>query len=132
VTVYSDLLLNVGEVLKVNELILIEGEYGEDRFSGELSLSADRIWSLEQARNEFGRGVLLRLAAADFGNGLMHELRDILGGATRGRCPVFIDYLHGESVARLRLGDLAIQPSAATLGRLAARLGGERVQVDYG
>jgi DNA polymerase-3 subunit alpha len=124
-------LQEVAEALKVNELVLIEGDYGEDRFSGELSLTADRLWSLEQARAEFGRGVLLRLAGGDFGNGLIHDLRDILDGATRGRCAVLVEYEQGQSVARLRLGELSIQPTVATLGRLSERLGPGRVIVEY-
>jgi DNA polymerase-3 subunit alpha len=131
VTVYSELLQAAGEALATNELVVMEGEYGEDRFSGELGLVAEKIWSLEQARREFARAVMLRLEPADFRNGLVHELQEIFDGATRGRCPVLVEYRHGLADARLRLGEIAIVPSAATLGRLQSRLGPANVWVEY-
>jgi len=131
VTVYSELLQSAGEALARNELVVMEGEYGEDRFSGELGLVAEKIWSLEQARREFARAVMLRLEPADFRNGLVHELQEIFDGATRGRCPVLVEYRHRLADARLRLGEIAIVPSAATLGRLQSRLGPANVWVEY-
>ncbi len=131
VTVYSELLQSAGEALSRNELVVMEGEYGEDRYSGELGLVAEKIWSLEQARREFARAVMLRLEPGDFRNGLVRELQEIFDGATRGRCAVLVEYRHGLADARLRLGEIAIVPSAATLGRLQSRLGSRNVWVEY-
>jgi hypothetical protein len=44
---------------------------------------------------------------------------------------VLVEYRHGTADARLRLGEIAIVPSAATLGRLQSRLGSANVWVEY-
>jgi DNA polymerase-3 subunit alpha len=131
VTIFSEVLQSFGDRLVKNELAIIEGECGEDRFSGELTLTADRIWTLEQARAEFARSLVLRMEPSAVNAPMMRELKDILADASRGRSAVYIEYRQAEGTARMRLGELNIAPGGATLERLQGRLGAGNVIVEY-
>ncbi|CAM8653189.1 DnaE DNA polymerase III, alpha subunit [Comamonadaceae bacterium] len=52
----SEALLNTyKDLLKDDELIIVEGKAMPDRFSGGMQLTVQHIWSLEQARCKFGK-----------------------------------------------------------------------------
>jgi DNA polymerase-3 subunit alpha len=131
VTLYSDLYQRAADLLVRNELVVIEGDFSEDKFSGEYNLIAEKVWSLEQARQEFGRALLMRLAPEDFHNGLVSELKEIFAGASKGRCPVWVEYRQSRAEARIRLGEVAIAPTTTTIERLQSKLGRGNVWVEY-
>ena len=131
ITVYSELLNQCGDTLTVNELIVVEGECAEDRFSSDLGLNAERMWTLEAARRELARALLLRLAEQDFRNGLLEDLKKTFERAAGGQVPVFVEYASDCGEARIRLGSKRISLSSALLSHLRNAVGSENVTVQY-
>ena len=132
VTAYSECYDAVAEKLEVNKPVVVEGEYGPDNFSGEMSLVADKIWRLEEARAEFAKRLVLSLEQADFHNGLVNDLAGVFGPHREGGCPVWVEYLKGECRARLRFGpEWTVTPVAGLVDRLKAKLGADKVRLEY-
>ena len=130
-TVFNDVLEGALDKLVVDRLVVIEGECSLDEFSGEHSLNAQRIWSIDEARKALARGVVLRVEARAI-NGLVGYLRETLAAYGPGPCPVAVEYAGREATARMRLADeWRVVACDALLDRLRAHLGRDGVHVEY-
>jgi DNA polymerase-3 subunit alpha len=133
VTIYPETLQAHAGQLEVNKAVVLEGTYDQDNFTGEMALTADKIWSLDQAREEFARRLVVTIDAEHCGADWLEDFKAMLGDQRRrGACPVYIEYQRGDACARLRLGnEWLILPSGALLDNLRRRLGNDRVRIEY-
>ena len=132
VTAYSERYDAVAGKLEMNKPIVVEGDYGADNFSGEMALVADKIWRLDEARTEFAKRLVINLEQADFHNGLINDLAGVFGPHRQGNCPVWVEYWRDDCRARLRLGtDWAVLPVSSLVERLKARVGPDKVRIEY-
>ncbi len=134
VAVFAEVAAGAEELLARDAVLVVQGGIGQDDFSGDLRLVADRVWNLAQAREHFARGIWIRWdgvdreAARDQVAGLAELLRPHRGG----RCPVFVDYRNGRARTCLRLGsDWRVRPDDELLHRLSRRFGPDRVALRY-
>ena len=115
-----------------DSLLVAEGALAIDDFSGNLRLNVETLYSMEQAREQFARGlqiswVVERQASGsqEFISVLQTALQPFKGGA----CPVGVNYVSQAASASLQLGDdWRIRPTDELLSRLR-RLSG--VDVKY-
>ncbi|TAF83901.1 MAG: DNA polymerase III subunit alpha, partial [Curvibacter sp.] len=115
----SEALLNTyKDLLKDDELIIVEGKAMPDRFSGGMQLTVQQIWSLEQARCRFGK--YLRVPVQVDGK---HRTPDV-AALVREFPAVREQSEHGELVRGLsvRLQLLCQTGNDATLQQAAAEL----------
>ncbi len=132
VTVYPETLQTHAGLLEVNRAVVLEGTYDQDNFTGEMALTAEKIWSLDQARAEFARRLVVTIDAERCGAEWLEEFKTMLSDQRRGACPVYVEYQRGDARARLRLGnDWLILPTGALVDNLRRRLGNDRVHVEY-
>ena len=101
VTLFQELFDAHRDILKPDQLLLIAGRVRDDRFSGGVRISAERIMSLADMRRNYGRG--LRLAMNGQAN--TRKLMDLLGPYRNGSCPVVIEYDNGEARCSLNMPD---------------------------
>jgi DNA polymerase-3 subunit alpha len=132
VAVYSEVFQTCAEVLTRNRLVLVEGDYRADDFSGDYVMSADKVMNLDQARQEYAKAIRLRLDARRMNGDAIGELCTLLDQCRRGRCPVLIEYRGEQGVARLRLGsEWSLQPGGVLLDRLQGLLGQDGAAIEY-
>ena len=123
------------DVLVKDALLVVEGALSIDDFSGGLRLTADKIYSFEEARGYFARSILLTLDGAeialsdtDFTEGLKETLQPFIGG----NCPVQIGYQSNEAKASLQLGDdWRIYPTDDLILQLKRFLSDDIVDIRY-
>lgn len=132
VVVYAEACQKYADLLAKDRLLIVEGTCSADEFNGGFTLTAERIFDLERAREEFLRRLVLRIDSARAMNGLIAELRGILAPYRKGPCSVTIDYHRPEAVAMLILGqDWRVHPTDALLDRLKTLLGEDGVRLEY-
>ncbi|HTT07761.1 MAG TPA: DNA polymerase III subunit alpha [Gammaproteobacteria bacterium] len=132
VTVYPETLQAHAGLLEVNRAVVLEGNYDQDNFTGEMALTAEKIWSLDQARAEFARRLVVTIDAERCGAGWLEDFKTMLSDQRRGACPVYVEYQRGGARARLRLGnEWLILPTGTLVDNLRRRLGDDRVHVEY-
>lgn len=120
------------EILIKDKVVIVDGEVSTDAYSGGYRMSANKVYSLEQARQLFSRGIVLKLSAEQAANKVINKLQEIMQPYKTGRSPIYIDYQREDSQARLSLGDeWRVTPSDTLLNELAAVLGEEAVAVEY-
>jgi DNA polymerase III subunit alpha len=122
-------------IFSKDALLVAEGTVAIDDFSGNLRLSVETLYSMEQAREQFARGLQFSwkanghaLDTPDFIPGLQTTLQPFKGGA----CPVSIRYKSGKASANLQLGDAwRIHPTDELLGRLKQLSGVFGIEIKY-
>jgi len=114
-------------------IMLMQGALGWDEFNQTTRLTVERVLSLDEARAEYARRLVLRVNARQCEAGILRALAALLAEhRTDGRCAVWLEY--SGPVARVELAfgsDWRVKPSEALLKRLRELVGAEVVQLRY-
>ncbi|MCC6202862.1 MAG: DNA polymerase III subunit alpha [Gammaproteobacteria bacterium] len=130
VNVYAELLEGVLDKLVQDTVILVEGNAGEDRFSGECTLTAEKVFTIDEVRRKYARNLILDVDAGD--PGCVDALRTVLAPYRNGQCPVVLTYRRDGAIARIRLGAAwCVEANDALLADLRRCFGGDRVALEY-
>ncbi len=130
--VYSDLYSAHHDLLVKDKLLVLEGEVGVDDFSGECSMTVQKLSDLDTARETFARNVVIRLGEERVGNGVLDEIRNAVSVHRDGRTLLCIDYLRSDAKVRLPLGEQwRVHPTQDLLKRLGDLVGPESIDVEY-
>ncbi len=130
--VFSEQYERSRELLVKDTLLVVEGQVSVDEYSGGFRMSADKLYTIDQARAAFAARLEIDVDADLAGNGFVAELQQILKPATPGRCPVYLRYHNREAAAEILLGqEWRVVPSGAVLDHLARLAGAEHVRLIY-
>ncbi len=150
IAIFSELYDQCRSMLREDELLIIHGKVARDDYSGGWRISADRVSSLTQARQEHARALLLRMNGASDGQRLRNLLEpfrarqalpadgvfsaeddDDTPVAPRG-CPVEIHYHNESARCAVRLGDAwRVRPDETLLAQLREWLSDDGVELRY-
>ena len=129
VVVFSEILDSRTTPIQNGDIIVIEGELGQDDFTGGLKILATQIFTLEEARMKFARCLRLHLSPAD--EKLIPQLKTILQ-AHQGQCVVQILYANATVSGMLNLDKaFAVHPGDQLLSFLKDTLEPDRVTLCY-
>ncbi|HJU70334.1 MAG TPA: DNA polymerase III subunit alpha [Paucimonas sp.] len=130
VTVYSELHDAHRNLFKEDEFLAVLGRISEDRFSGGLRITADKVMDIAAARSAFGKALKLSMN----GQADAARLREFLAPHVRAEsgCPVVVQYAQDGVVSELRLSDQwRVSPDENLHRRLCEWLTQGNVQVEY-
>lgn len=118
-----------------DKLLVAEGALAVDNFSGGLRLMIEKLYDMDQARENFSRGIRLTWNAAEntmeFGQ-IMERLDGTLAPFKGGGSPVGINYSSEYARAAVQLGDeWRVHPTDELIARLKALFGATAVIVKY-
>ncbi|MGE0385889.1 MAG: DNA polymerase III subunit alpha [Gammaproteobacteria bacterium] len=132
VRVFSELHERRATLLAPGRVVVIEGECALDDFTGEHALTAEQIWSVDEARERFARRLVLRVAQSEAANGFIDRLARVIQPQVGGACPIEIDYDRQDACARIRLGEAwQVHPTDELFAAMAASFGAARVSLEY-
>lgn len=119
------------ELLKMDEILLIQGGVSLDEFSGNYRLAAKRILSLTEMRETHLKSLRILLKAEQASKEKMQSLAECLK-AFPGKCRVELAYDRDQAFARLPLGAaFSVKPEDALLEALRALFSSEAVSLIY-
>ncbi|MDP1613207.1 MAG: DNA polymerase III subunit alpha [Sulfuritalea sp.] len=128
VTVFNELWDAERAKIKEDELLLVEGKVQKDDYSGGLRITADKLYTLAEARGRFARGLRLTMN----GGSDAKRLQTLLSPFRNGPCPVRLAYRNGDATAELPLPDnWRVRLDDALLAGLTDWLKAENVKVIY-
>jgi len=123
------------DILSKDTLLVAEGPLSIDDFSNMLRLTADKLYTFEQARELFSRAIVLdwkQTADSVALKAFVKGLAEVLQPFTGGNCPLQINYWASGEKATLQLGDdWRIHPADELILRLKKFLSEEAVEVRY-
>ena len=144
--VYSELFESVRASLKEDQLLLVDAKVntkgGDDEYGNGLRISADQLYSLDDARSRYAKHMELHC------NGLANvvKLRELLapyrnvvntinGSKPKGNnwcCPVLVVYRNLNAICKLELGDAwRVNLQDNLLQSLSAHFKAENVRIIY-
>ncbi|MEW6037564.1 MAG: DNA polymerase III subunit alpha [Pseudomonadota bacterium] len=134
--VYTETYQRDGHHLVKDGLVVAEGTLGFDEYAGQTRISAERIFSIEEARAHFARCLRIEWPSATSAEYLspsfLKEFKNLLGQFAGGGCPVQIAYQGRGAQTLLRLGERwRVHPRDELIGRLRKYIGSARVNVMY-
>ncbi len=136
VAIYSEVFETYKDALKADEVLVVEGSARMDGYTGMLSVTADKIYSIEEAREGFARsltidwnGSKVDIQTASF----IHKLQETIEPFSGGQCLLMVNYCSPTAKASLQLGDMwRIHPTDELISRLQVLLGEENaVNIKY-
>jgi DNA polymerase-3 subunit alpha len=137
VTCFSELYEQVRDLLVADNILVIGGTLSFDEYRDSWSLRADRVRTLEQAREALADHLALELDLGDpvahaCGQAKVGELRTALAAFSGAGLRVRVDYRRPGARGRLVLGsDWRVQPTEELLKRLRHLMGAGSVRVSY-
>ncbi len=130
--VFSELYARYRDLLVKDNLLVVSGAVSVDEYTGGFKMSAEEIYNISQARAALASKLVVDIDAELAQNGFVEELKKILEPASRGRCPVYLNYQSEAAQAEIALGEeWKIDPSDHVLDSLSQMAGAGSVHVIY-
>jgi DNA polymerase-3 subunit alpha len=134
VAFYSETFATFRDQLKTDEVLIVEGSARIDHYSGSLSIVADNVYNMEQARESFARCLMIHWQVTDPASDrqFIAKLSEFLQPFIGGQCPIVIDYLSKTANSTVQLGDAwRVHPTDQLLQRLKSFLSPDAVEIRY-
>ena len=125
VAIFNEVWENYRHLVKEDQLLFVEGRVSEDQFSGGLRVTADRVFDLAGARNEFAREIKLSFN----GQADAARLAQMIKPHMPGSCAVRVAYRNRDALCEMEIGSAKI--SDALLNSLKLWLTPDNVEVRY-
>ncbi len=129
VTVYAELADECKAWFKEDAFLVVSGRVSEDRFSGGLRITAERVMDIATARIQFALGLRLSVTSQTD----IRQLKTILSAHLDARgCPVLIQYQNQTAAAELCCSDAwRVMPDDELQQKLNELLSPECVEIAY-
>tara|TARA_B100000767_G_scaffold274291_1_gene306815 strand:+ start:337 stop:3849 length:3513 start_codon:yes stop_codon:yes gene_type:complete len=136
VSLFSETYNAARELLVKDNVIFVEGEIRQDDYSGGLSMRANTVYGLAQARQRHAEALLIEFSVDDFNRKLLDSVKKVMHEDVqfngRGNCPLWIRYRGEEASTDIKLGpDWQVIPSDALIETLKELCGEEQVSLLY-
>ncbi len=132
IRLFSDNYERFKEKLLVDHLVIVEVEVRHDSYNDALSANMNNLWSIVEARNNFCKGIKIKLHHQQLGKHFVRELNDKLLPFQADGSRVWLDYTGQSAEARLTLGDaFLVEPCDDLLYRLRDQYGVDNVAFFY-
>ncbi|MBI1889898.1 MAG: DNA polymerase III subunit alpha [Burkholderiales bacterium] len=129
VTVYNELYDPNRRLFKEDEFLAVQGKVSEDRFSGGLRVTADKVLDIAAARQQYARSVALQLSNSI---DVRHFREMIEAYRMESGLPIALRYRQSDVECELLLSDTwKVTPSDSLQQLLEAKFGSGRVHVEY-
>ena len=129
-TVFNELFEQHRHWLKEDTLIVVEGKVTKSMYdeSENLRISAEKLYDLQKAREQFARALKLTCNGQSSGE----KLRALLTPHLKGRCPVAVEYHNQNASCEISLGEeWNVHPRDELIASLAEWLQPENVKLLY-
>ena len=129
VVVFSEVFEPQQAHVATGQMIVIEGELGQDDYTGGLKMTATALYQIEEARTRFAKCLAMTLFVDD--EALIPELQTLLQ-AYQGECVVQIRYANAKAKASINLAaQWCVNPRDELLTKLSDLLDPKRVEICY-
>lgn len=129
VTVYSEIFDANKRLFKEDEFLAVQGKVAEDRFSGGLRITAEKVMDIAAARIQFGKQIALSCS----GQRDAAQIREWLAPyRSDSGLPFLLRYTGSGAGCELRFAaDWKVLPADGLKDSLAEKLGGNCVEFEY-
>lgn len=129
---WSDDYAKYQHLITRDKVLVVEGMFGPDDFTGGYRIRVAQIYDMEGARKHFAKRIEISVNAQHSLNGFMHAFSEVLQPCRQGTCPVWIRYRNQHAMVPIKLGnDWRIQPTEKLINGLKSLVGEDNVRLVY-
>jgi len=103
-SLFSEAYTHYRPLIAKDTLLIVRGEVVIDEFNGNYKMKADSIYTLDQARNHYGKGLQLHIDYQNAPKDFTQRLKSTLQPFTGGTCPITICYQGQHASGNITLG----------------------------
>jgi len=130
IPIYTELYETYKPLLQEDRLVVITGKTGVDDYTGNMRVTADKIYDMDTARENFSAGLRITLKHPE--PGVINNMKELLHTARGGATPVVVDYANSDARARIHLPqEWCVHPSTKLLHELKVVPGVGNVVCEY-
>lgn len=131
IVIFSDIYDANLNNLQKDKLIILEAEISTDKYTGLCRATAQKIFSIDQAREYYGKYLQITLDS-NITPELIQKLSQMLSTQKKGKTPIIIKYQREDSVMTLPLGEAwKIYPSDELLLSLQKTIPMGKIEMEY-
>ncbi|WP_150049372.1 DNA polymerase III subunit alpha [Methylomonas rhizoryzae] len=132
VAAFSNVFEQYRHLLTKDSILIAEGSLAVDDFSNTLRMTAEKLYSIGEAREAFARALVVQWDSRTSAPGFLEQFKQTLQAYRGGQCPVVLDYRTHGAKANLQLGeDWRVRPSDDLLEKLRRLLPHSAVWLKY-
>jgi DNA polymerase-3 subunit alpha len=133
IKLYSEVFESSKQFLQKDQVLIAEGEIMEDGYTGQLAMTASKVWDMSSAQENNAKRLILTVNRQSQMPDFVKNLAIILQPHCQTGCPISIQYhTHDNLFAEFHLGQQwQIRPNAQLLTDLQNLIGKNAVQVIY-
>jgi DNA polymerase-3 subunit alpha len=132
VTIFPDPYQKFRDLLIKDQLLIIEGSAANDTYSGALKVRANTVYTLELARENFAKRIIIDFKQVILSEELVNKLKDCLAIQERGNCAIYIEYKNDEAMAKIKLDPKwNMKATSKALQTITTLLNNSVVEVEY-
>ena len=133
VMLYDEVFQQHRDIIQKDAVLLVEGQLRFDEFIEGWRLNARRLLSIEQARSQNARRIVIHWPARGEGAQLVERLARILAPFRGGACAIALKYRTAGAGGVIVLGEeWQVRPAAELIEQLEAFAGADAIRVLYG
>ena len=132
VSIFADVFEQYHELIKLDAVLVVEGEVSFDDYSGSLKVRTRKILNIVEARSHYANRIVINLLPDQVHAGFHQKLSGLLQQYP-GKLPVQIDYDRADALASLELGETwRVSPDDDLIISLKQWLGKAAASIHYG
>jgi DNA polymerase-3 subunit alpha len=133
VTLFDDVFQQYRHLIVKDAILLVEGQLRFDEFTEGWRLSARKLLSIEQAREQQARRIVIQWPRALTGTDPVSQLAELFKPFVGGSCAIAIRLESSSASAVLALDEQwSVRPASELIDRLGELVGRDHVRVYYG
>ena len=130
--VFSDLYSQCREVVRKDNLLVVHGQVSVDEYTGGYKMSAESIYSLEQARAFFADKLIITVEKSNADLSVIDRLAETLKKEPQGQCQILFHYRTDQVETQISTGeDRSVSLSSTLLGAVKNIVGDDNVNIIY-
>lgn len=132
IPVFSEAYTAHKDLLVKDQLLIMQGDVSVDEFTGNHRVLPRKLFTITEAREKFGRQLILRFSQEMLSPPQLTKLQQMLMAFSPGRCPVQIEYHRGDCITHMPLGsNWLVKPTDQLFNQLRDAFGMDTVVMSY-
>ncbi len=132
VSVFNKVFEEYGAKLQRDEVIVVAGQLRYDERSEANKVVADQIFTIEEARENRARRLVISLLSTSISSDFSFKLKEVIEPFKSGSCPVMIEYSAEGAKANIDFGrGWAVRPTDELIQRLKGITSENSVRIEY-
>ena len=132
ISFFEDKYIRYKNILKEDEILFFYGEIYIDDYDSQLSMKADKIYSLDEAREKFSKFLSITLSSDIISKQKIYDIKNIIDKYDKGKTKVILSYRTRDIIAPINSDkDIYVKITDSLISDIKSIVGDDSVAIKY-